>query len=195
MLTFLTPNGWCRPTLSHLAEAMQLSEAKARARMQRLEQAHWRGQPLVRHLPHEEGAGAWTPAPALLDVQQAPPEMAAEEPQPKPAGHAAVVAWSRARYAHPRQEVEADIARRMGWGPPAFDGDDPAVAQGKQLAYGQLTGFGLSKEQALDVLARFGPIPHRAADQMAAAPSGQEPVPLSAGCFGRRLRAALVRAA
>ncbi len=43
----------------------------------------------------------------------------------------------------------------MGWGPPAFAGEDPAVAAGKQQAYGQMTALGLPRAQALDVLARF----------------------------------------
>ena len=43
----------------------------------------------------------------------------------------------------------------MGWGPPAFAGDDPAVAEGKREAYRRMTDLGMPKEQALDLLARF----------------------------------------
>ena len=155
MLTFITPNGWCRSSLPQLAEAMQTSEAKACARMQRLEQAPWRGRPVVNLLPQEGSPAAWMPAPSLLDVREAPASLPIPEPLPRPAGREAVTAWSRDNHARPRAEVEQDIARRMGWGPPAFDGDDPTVAEGKRQAYGQLTGLGLRDEQALDVLARF----------------------------------------
>lgn len=155
LLTFLSPNGWCRPTLPQIADAMKTSEAKARARLLRLEQTQWQGQPLARYTAQENGVEVWTPAPHLLDVQEAAPTLASPDPALRPAGREAVVAWSRARYAHPRAQVEQDIARRMGWGPPTFEGDDPAVAEGKRQAYGQLTNFGLGKEQALDVLSRF----------------------------------------
>ncbi len=155
LLTFLNANGWCRPTLPQLAEAMQTSQGKARARLQRLEQTPWQGQPLARHMAQENGVEVWTPAPHLMDVQETAPVLAAAEPFLRPAGREALIAWSRAQYARPRQEVEQDIARRMGWGPPAFEGDDPAVAEGKRQTYGQLTTLGLSKEQALDALSRF----------------------------------------
>lgn len=36
LLTFLTPNGWYRPTLPEISAAMQVSQRKARARMLRL---------------------------------------------------------------------------------------------------------------------------------------------------------------
>ncbi len=155
MLSFLTPNGWCRPTLPQLADAMHTSEAKARARLQRLEQTQWQGQPLARCYSQENGQEVWTPASHLLDAQEATPAPASADPVIRPAGREAVFAWSRVQHARPRQEVEQDIAQRMGWGPPAFAEDDPAVAEGKRQAYGQLTTLGLSKEQALDALGRF----------------------------------------
>ena len=43
----------------------------------------------------------------------------------------------------------------MGWGPPAFAGDDPAVAEGKQRAFQAMTNLGMPKEQVLDLLSRF----------------------------------------
>jgi hypothetical protein len=66
-----------------------------------------------------------------------------------------VIAHSRARYAKTRQEVETQIGRMMGWSPPAFDGDDPAVADGKRKAFKAMTDLGVPKDQALDLLARF----------------------------------------
>jgi len=43
----------------------------------------------------------------------------------------------------------------MGWGPPAFASDDPAVAEGKRNAFKAMTDVGMPKDQALDLLARF----------------------------------------
>ena len=43
----------------------------------------------------------------------------------------------------------------MGWGPPAFAGDDPAVAEGKRRAFKAMTDVAMPKEQALDLLSRF----------------------------------------
>jgi len=88
------------------------------------------------------------------------------------AGRDVLIAHSRARYATPRAEVEADIARRMGWGAPAFEDDPPEVAEEKRSLYNKLSEQGMSKSQALDVLSRFDLtvvrrqlewMPHRAA--------------------------------
>jgi hypothetical protein len=155
MLTFLTPNGWCRPTLPELAQAMQVSHAKARGRLHRLTQTKWQGQPLVTVLSRPDGLDAYLPGRHLLAHESAPVD---EPPQSAPirtAGREAVIAYSRARYTKGREEVEREIAQRMGWAPPDFTGEDPAVVEGKQRAYQAITNFGLPKEQALDLLARF----------------------------------------
>lgn len=181
MLTFLTPNGRIHPTLPELAEAMHASHAKARARMLTLTRRPWQGQPLVRELTRPNGLDAYLPAASLLQARQGPQEaslmqgatvtapQASSEPR---AGREALIAQSRARYAAPRAEVEADIARRMGWGPPAFEDDPPEVAGQKQRLYERLSEQGMTKAQALDVLGRFDLglvdrqldwMPHRAA--------------------------------
>ena len=155
LLTFLTPNGWCRPTLPELAQAMQTSHLKARARLHRLTQTRWQGQPLVTVLGRLDGLDAYLPGRHLLAHENAPLD---EPPPPAPlrtAGREAVIAYSRARYTKGREEVEREIAQRMGWAPPDFAGDDPAVAEGKQRAYQAMTNVGVPKEQALDLLARF----------------------------------------
>lgn len=155
MLTFLTPNGWCRPTLLELAKAMRVSQGKATARMLRLTGIEWRGQPLVAELPRLDGLTAFVPGRALVAHEDVPPS---EPPQPAlspTAGRAAVVAHSRAHYAKTRAEVEAQIGDMMGWAPPTFAGDDPAVADGKRQAYQRMTDIGMPKDQALDLLARF----------------------------------------
>ena len=155
MLTFLTPNGWCRPTLPELAQAMRVSHAKAKARLHRLAQVKWQGQPLVAVLSRPDGLDAYLPGRHLLAHENAPLD---EPPQPVPvrtAGREAVIAYSRARYTKGREEVEREIAQRMGWAPPDFAGEDPAVAKGKQRACQAMTNVGMPKEQALDLLARF----------------------------------------
>ncbi len=158
MLTFLTPNGRIHPTLPELAEAMNASQTKARARMLCLTRRPWQGQPLVRELTRPSGLDAYLPATSLLQARQGPQEATVTVPQallePR-AGREALVAHSRARYAAPRAEVEADIARRMGWGPPAFEDDPPEVAGQKQRLYERLSEQGMTKAQAMDVLGRF----------------------------------------
>ena len=171
LLTFLTPNGRIQPTLPELAEAMHTSRTASRARLLRLTRRSWQGQPLVRELTRPSGLDAYLPAPTLLHIQKGPQQLAQQalkSPQKAqegllapsqahgdpPAGRDALIAHSRTRYAAPRAEVEADIARRMGWGPPAFDQDLPEVARRKQELYDKLSGQGMSKEQALDVLGR-----------------------------------------
>lgn len=155
LLTFLTPNGWCRPTLPELAQAMQVSHARARSRLHRLTQARWQGQPLVTVLGRLDGLDAYLPGRHLLAHENA----AVDEPPPpaplRTAGREAVIAYSRARYTKGREEVEREIAQRMGWAPPDFAGEDPAVAEGKQRAYQAMTTVGMPKEQALDLLSRF----------------------------------------
>ena len=160
MLTFLTPNGWCRPTLLELAEAMRVSQAKAKGRMERLTGTQWRGQPLVAALPRPDGLAAYVPGRALVAHEDAPPPEPTAAPALPSAGREAVVAHSRARYATTRAEVEAQIGQMMGWdkrmeAPPAFAGEDPAAAEGKRRAFAAMASLGVPREQALDLLARF----------------------------------------
>ncbi len=158
-LTFLTPNGRIQPTLPELAEAMQASHAQARGRMLRLTRREWRGQPLVRELNRQNGLDAYLPGRQLVGSQQEPqnarpPVPAAILSEPR-AGREALIANSRARYATPRAEVEADIARRMGWGTPLFEDEEPGVAEEKRQLYEKLSEQGMPKDKALDILSRF----------------------------------------
>lgn len=156
LFTYLSPNGWCRPTLPELADAMGISHAKAKARLDRLAGAQWRGQPLAVVLPRPDGLDAYLPGRQLVAHEDA--AVTRRLPQatpPRTAGREAVVAQSRARYAKTREEVEAQIEEMMGWTPPAFAGDDPAVADGKRRAFKAMTDVGVPKDQALDLLSRF----------------------------------------
>lgn len=175
LLTFLLPNGRVQPTLPELAGAMQTSHSQTRARMLRLSRRVWRGQPLVVEMNRQSGLDAYLLGRSILGNRQeqelpaAATHTALTEPR---AGREVLITHSRARYATPRAEVEADIARRMGWGAPAFEDDPPEVAKEKQVLYDKLSEHGMSKSQALDVLSRFDLavvrrqiewMPHRAA--------------------------------
>ena len=155
LLTFITPNGWCRPTLPELAEAMGTSCPKAKGRLDRLVQGRWQGQPLAELLARPDGLDAYLPGRRLVDHEQIAEPEPPQAPPLRTPGRAAVVAYSRARYAKTREEVEKQIGEMMGWTPPAFAGDDPAVAEGKRQAFKAMTDVGMPKEQALDLLARF----------------------------------------
>ena len=175
LLTFLTPNGRVQPTLPELADGMKVSHAQVRARMQRLSRHQWQGQPLVVELTRQSGLDAYLIGRHLLGSRQMPEiknvllPTVLSEPR---AGRDVLVAHNRARYGTPRAEVEADIARRMGWGPPAFENDPPEVAEEKRILFEQLSEQGMPKSQALDILGRFdltqvrsqiGWMPHRGA--------------------------------
>ena len=156
ILTFITPNGWCRPTLPELADTMGVSHGKAKARLDRLIRLQWQGQPLVEPLERPDGLDAYLPGRSLVTHEDAlAPEPDHQAPPLRTPGREAVIAYSRARYARTREDVERQIGEMMGWGPPAFEGDDPAVAEGKRRAFGAMTGFGMPKEQVLDLLVRF----------------------------------------
>ena len=158
LLTFLTPNGRVQPTLPELADGMKVSHAQVRARMQRLSRHQWQGQPLVVELTRQSGLDAYLIGRHLLGSRQLPETSdvplpaALSEPR---AGRDMLIAHSRARYGNPRAEVEADIARRMGWGPPAFEDDPPEIAEEKRLLFERLSEQGMPKSQALDILGRF----------------------------------------
>lgn len=156
LLTFVTANGWCRPTAPQLAAAMRVGEGKARARMEQLQQFRWQDRPLMTKVRHDNGMDSFVPSPAVVGVEQAAPEPPpAQAPLALTAGREAIIERSRALYAKPRAEVERMIAEQMGWGPPAFADEDPAVAEGKRRAYQRLTDLGMPRDQALDLLARF----------------------------------------
>lgn len=156
VLTYLTPNGWLRPALPELAGAMGTSSGTARDRLRRLARRQWRGGPVAVELPSGGGPEAYAPGNHLIAHEHgAAPQERGQAPPARTAGREAVLEYSRARYARTRQEVESEISQRMGWAPPAFAGEDPAMAERKRAAYTAMTDLGVAKEQALDLLARF----------------------------------------
>ena len=148
LFTFLSPNGWCRPSVPELAEAMRLSEAKVRARMARLAAFSWLGRPLVTEVRRESGLDAFVPAPTIVAVREAPQQpVAPEVPLYRAAGREAVIAHSRAHYARPRAQVEQEIAEMMGW---KEEGDSPEATLRRRLL-----SVGLLREQVDLLLAQF----------------------------------------
>ena len=118
ILTFVHPNGHIQPSLLELAQALRLSQGATRTRMRRLERFLWQGRPLLHELRRESGLHAYSPSPRLLHVEHEPPHTPQESnaaPLARAAGREAVIAHSRATYARPRDEVEAEIARLNGW--------------------------------------------------------------------------------
>jgi hypothetical protein len=171
LLTFLTPNGDVRTSLPELAQAMGLSENKARARMERLITLVWRGQPVVREVQHELGADTYTLSPHLLAVREAAGAPAAERTLPayRAAGREAVVARSRAEHATPRAEAERMVLEQLGHRPPE-PGPDPSSPEGAAL--NRLLAVGVSHAVALhlvrdypigEVSAQLDWLPYRAA--------------------------------
>ncbi len=167
LLTFLTPNGWCRPTLPELAMGMHTSETKARSRLERLAALRWHGLPLVSEQQRENGLSTFVPAPGLLASVQEEPRQWSEPTVPgfRPAGREAVVAYSRARYGRPRAEVERDIAERMGWKEwqdpqatlKAHQEEEAALSDEQRDLLAQLQTCGLDREQAMGLIGSHEP--------------------------------------
>lgn len=117
LLTFVTPNGDCAPSLHQLAEAMRVAPGKARGRMERLMAFRWQGEPLLFHSQLESGLEFFSPRPWLAPASEdaksephvtlAPPMIAAPRE--------AVIAHTRATYARPRAQVEREIEEMMGY--------------------------------------------------------------------------------
>ena len=111
ILSFVTSNGWCRPTLPELADAMGVPSAKAKSRPDRLVRGTWQEQPLVELLARPDGLDAYLPSRRLVaheDVGSPKPVHAAPVQAP---GWEAVAAYSRARYAKTREDVDWEPSR------------------------------------------------------------------------------------
>ena len=164
LLTFLTPNGWCHPSFLELAEAMRVPHIKARVRLSRLAAFRWQGGPIIHEQRRESGIDAFIPSSGLLHVTEAkePAPAAAPGHLTRAAGREAVVAYSRARYAHPRAEVEREIAQRMGWEDPqerqrAQEEEEARLTDEQRAILARLTPAYVSREQATETLASFEP--------------------------------------
>ena len=121
VLSFLTANGDCHPTIVQLAHVMHLSQGKVKARMQRLVEWRWQDRSLVMPLRLGNGLEAYALAPGAVPTREADPQQEEEQNRQAPiiaAPRDAVIAYSRQHYARPRAEVEREIEQQMGWDPP-----------------------------------------------------------------------------
>lgn len=114
LLSFLTPNGACSPTVPQLAGAMHVSQGKAKARMQRLAQLRFENQPLVLPLVHGNGQEVYALNDTLIPTLEQPMEEARPE-SIKAVPREQLIEYSRRRYARTREEVEKQIAEINGW--------------------------------------------------------------------------------
>jgi hypothetical protein len=154
LLTFVTPNGDCLPSVVELASAMQVSETKVRQRMARLTRFCFGGEPAVVAVQRGSGLDAFAPSPSLYDLHvQSPNHQPARPPMPPTAGREAVIEHTRSTYAKPREEVERTIAELNGWEVPEqfVTPEEQARANVRR----RLLAFGVSKEEADALLARF----------------------------------------
>lgn len=117
LLSFLTPNGACSPTVPQLATAMRVSQGKCKARMQRLAQFRFETEALVMPLVHGNGQEAYALNDRLIPTIEQLPEVAKLEPI-KAVPRERLIEYSRHRYAKTREEVEKQIAEINGWEPP-----------------------------------------------------------------------------
>jgi hypothetical protein len=118
LLTFITANGLCSPTVRQIAEAMRISNGKARARLERLLAFRWQGEPLLVHQHTQSGLEVFAPRPWLAPVREDVAPLAGQPAQAplQAAPREAIIAHTRATYARPRAEVEREIEEGMGYG-------------------------------------------------------------------------------
>ncbi len=69
VLSFTTAQGDCQPSVPQVAHAMNVSEAKARRRLERLTRFLWQGQPLLTAMRRGNGSDAYTPTERTLFLQ------------------------------------------------------------------------------------------------------------------------------
>jgi hypothetical protein len=158
LLTFQKPEGDCQATAATYASAMGITETEGRSRLHRLAAIRWRGAPLAAIVKSPLGIETYRPSPTVLGL--AGEAVAKEEDRTlgyRPAGRDSVVAYSRARYARPRQEVERQIAELNGWtDPDAASEADQSVDARERDALRRLGRFGVPARRAVDLLRRYG---------------------------------------
>lgn len=166
LLTFLTANGSVAPTLSQIAEGLQMSEFRARLQLKRLTARRWLDQSIVLPARYASGIEAYMLMPGLLPVVE-------EEQQPEPpqviyGGHREqIIAMSRERYARPRAEVEYEINKQLREGR-RFQKDFQKTAQPQEETEmvdaepetanplrDELIEVGLDSSQADSLIARY----------------------------------------
>lgn len=156
LLTFVTPNGVCAPSVHELAHAMGVSIAKVTARMERLTVFQWQNEPLVYFLARESGLDAYTPSRSLAGSVH---EVAEERDESytvlpyQPASREEVIALSREKYARPREEVERQIAELNGWEVPEEFATEAEKERNALLR--RLCATGMKRGQANEILGQY----------------------------------------
>ncbi len=152
VLTFVTPNGNCSPTIAELVQTMGVSAMKVRLRLNRLIAFQWRNEPLVYSLERESGMNGFAPSHSLVGIVSEVPKPP-EEPPPIQSRREEVIALSREKYARPREEVEREIAELNGWEVP----DQFATEEEKERndLLRRLRTVGLERGQANEILSQY----------------------------------------
>jgi hypothetical protein len=104
LLTFVTPHGHCSPTVCQIAEAMRVSDGKARRRMERLLAFRWQGEPLLTHQRTESGLEVFAPRPWLAPAREdvGPQPFHSSQVPLRAAPREEIIAHTRATYARPK---------------------------------------------------------------------------------------------
>jgi hypothetical protein len=145
LLTFLSPEGRPQASLFHLAKAMQSSHSKVKARMQRLSQAQWQGDPVIIESQSENGYLVYCLHPRLIEYRHAPEIKPI--PTPRSNSRERVIAHSRQHYARPRAEVERIVAQQLGQ-------DVSETEEERRLRF-RLESNGLNTEQARSLILSY----------------------------------------
>ncbi len=152
VLTFVTPNGNCSPTIAELAQAMGVSAVKVRLRLNRLIAFQWRNEPLIYYLERESGMNGFTPSHSLVGIVSEVPKPP-EEPPPIQSHRDEIIALSREKYARPREEVEREIAELNGWEVPEQFATEEEKERNELLR--RLCAVGLERGQANEILEQY----------------------------------------
>jgi hypothetical protein len=154
MLALVTPNGRIQPDIWELAQILGTSEAEAHARLTRLAELRWQGQPLGHELTAETGRVTGVLSGHLIIARDAPP-LPSETSQPAgpstTAGRDVVITHSRETYGRPRAGVERLVAEQLGHTEEA----EEEVATPEGEVRGKLRAYGLSSEEARFLVATY----------------------------------------
>jgi len=168
LLTYVTANGWTRPSLEQLGEAFGVHRSKVMRRMERLEALSFGGMPLVIRLEAGDGLVSWTPSRSVAVQEHDEAPSPVEQTEPHISHRDEIIANSRALYAKPRAEVEREMAIRMGWPlPEHLEAEADAARQAAEAeaasadpkaleARSGLLIAGVMKEQADRLIAEYG---------------------------------------
>jgi hypothetical protein len=151
VLTFITPNGRIQPGADQLAEAVGVSEFTARERLRKLTEMTFEGVPLAHEITQATGRITCVLSDRLVHVTEAPaaPTEIVDLPMPATSHRDEIIAQSRAKYAHPRAEVERVVAEQLG-----YDVEDAADTPEGHLRR-RVLALGMSREQARILFDRY----------------------------------------